>query len=664
MRKALERAYMALILVFMYAPIVTLVVLSFNASKSRAKWGGFTLEWYAGLFHDANIINALANTLVIALLATLFATIIGTVTCVALMGLRTRTRAIIMATSNIPMINAEIVTGISLMLLFRALHVDQGFVTVLLAHITFNIPYVMLSVLPRMKTIDPNVFEAARDLGATPVLAFRTAVLPDLAPAVLSGALMAFTMSLDDFIVTYFTKGSGFDTLSTLIYNEVKKGIQPELYALSSLILVVVLGLLLASYLVRRRAERGADRPRRGRPRRQAHAGTAPVLPAVPAATVGASAAVEADELRDEDERAGRRHVSRRTAIGLGLGAAGIALVGAKFGGVFSKKPDQLYVYNWGEYIDPDVVEQFQDETGIQVIYDEFESNEIMYAKLAQDPSAYDVVCPSDYMVSKLISDGLLSPLDWDALPSARENIGAQYLRSATEFDPGNQYCVPYCWGTIGILYNTRMVDEDVTSWNALWDPKYAGQILMQDSIRDCFMVPLAKDGFSINSTDPAELGQAAQDLIDQAPLVQAYVIDQVRDKMIGDEAALGVIYSGEAIYTQRENPDLRYVVPDEGSNVWIDGWVITSGSRNRDNALKWIEFMCRPEIALKNFEYITYSTPNTAARELIEDDDIRNSEIAFPPDEVLERCETFSYLGPEADELYGELWKKVKSAT
>ncbi len=245
MKKTLEKIYLTLIFIFMYAPIAALIVLSFNASKSRAKWGGFTLEWYLNLLSDSEVIDALINTLVIALIATLFATLIGTITCVAMMGLKRRSRTIIMGITNIPMINADIVTGISLMLLFRAMNISTGFMTVLFAHITFNIPFVMLSVMPRMKEINPSVYEAALDLGASPFTAFTKTVLPDLIPAIISGALMAFTMSLDDFIVTYFTKGSGFDTLSTLIYNEVKRGIQPEIYALSALIFIVVLLLLL-----------------------------------------------------------------------------------------------------------------------------------------------------------------------------------------------------------------------------------------------------------------------------------------------------------------------------------------------------------------------------------------------------------------------------------
>lgn len=322
----------------------------------------------------------------------------------------------------------------------------------------------------------------------------------------------------------------------------------------------------------------------------------------------------------------------------------------------------ELYVYNWGEYIDPETISMFEEETGIHVIYDEFDTNEAMYPKVEAGSSAYDVICPSDYMVKKMIDNDLLQEINLDNMPNAKANIDSQYFEQAEAFDPGNKYCVPYCWGTVGILYNKTMVTEPVTSWSILWDEKYADNILMQDSVRDAFMVALKRNGASMNSLDESELQAAKDSLIEQKPLVQAYVIDQVRDKMIGGEAALGVIYSGEAIYTQRENPDLEYVIPEEGTNVWIDGWVVPKNAPNKENAEKFIDFMCRADIALMNFDYITYSTPNKAARELIEDEEIRNSEIAFPDLSKYNNLETFIYLGEEGDELYNKLWKEVMS--
>ena len=285
-----------------------------------------------------------------------------------------------------------------------------------------------------------------------------------------------------------------------------------------------------------------------------------------------------------------------------------------------------------------------------------------MYPKVESGTSNYDVVCPSDYMIEKMIENDLLAEINFDNIPNVK-NIGEQYFEQSKGFDPENKYSIPYCFGTVGILYNKTMVDEPIDSWDVLWDEKYADNILMQDSVRDAFMVALKRLGYSMNTTDEAQVKEATQTLIDQKPLVQAYVIDQVRDKMIGNEAAIGVIYSGEAIYTQRENPDLEYVIPKEGTNVWIDSWVIPKNAKNKENAEKFIDFMCREDIALKNFEYITYSTPNTAAQANIEDEDIKNSKVAFPDFSEYNNLETFDYLGVDGDNLYNEYWKQVKSA-
>lgn len=327
-----------------------------------------------------------------------------------------------------------------------------------------------------------------------------------------------------------------------------------------------------------------------------------------------------------------------------------------------AENKEEVIVYNWGEYIDPDTLAMFEEETGIHVIYDEYETNEIMYPRLEAGASAYDVVCPSDYMIQKMIEKDMLSELNFEHIPNAKANIGEQYFNQSKEFDPENKYSIPYCWGTVGILYNKTMVSDPIESWSVLWDSQYKDNILMQDSVRDAFMVSLKRKGYSMNTLDSKELEEAKNDLIEQKPLTQAYVIDQVRDKMIGNEAAIGVIYSGEAIYTQRENENLEYVIPKEGTNVWIDSWVIPKNAPNKENAEKFIDFMCRPDIALLNFEYITYSTPNEEARKLIEDEEIQNSPIAFPTLSDYDNLETYQYLGGEGEAIYNELWKEVKS--
>ena len=625
-RKYLQKIYLALIFILLYAPIVTLIVLSFNQSKTRAKWGGFTLKWYKELLKNEQIMSAFYTTLIIAFVSAAIATVIGTAAAIAIQGMKQKWKTMYMGLTNIPMMNAEIVMGVSLILLFIAFHMTLGFGTILIAHITFNIPYVILSVLPKLKQTNRYTYEAALDLGASPVKAFFKVVFPDIVPGVLSGFMLAFTMSLDDFVITHFTKGPGIDTLSTKIYTEVRKGIKPEIYALSTIMFVTVLVLLLLINYSPKEEEETVVRKKKVR----------------------------------KPSRVKKILIQRVVPVAICIVFIGGGFYYAKENDVMNG--EKLVVYNWGEYIDPEVLTMFEEETGIDIVYEEFETNEILYPKISSGAIAYDVICPSDYMIQRMIENDLLSEINFDNIPNLK-NIGKQYLEQSRQFDPENKYSVPYCWGTVGILYNKMMVDEPVDSWSILWDPKYKDNILMQDSVRDAFGVTLKYLGYSLNSIDLDELTEAKNLLIEQKPLVQAYVIDQVRDKMIGNEAALGVIYSGEAIYTQKENPNLEYVIPKEGSNIWIDSWVIPKNAEHKENAEKFINFLCRPDIALMNFEYITYSTPNEAARELIEDESIRNSEIAFPDLSKYDNLETFQYLGTEADQVYGDLWNKVKSS-
>ena len=359
------------------------------------------------------------------------------------------------------------------------------------------------------------------------------------------------------------------------------------------------------------------------------------------------------------------------SALLSGCGASGNAgASGTDSAASGSADGGELYVYNWGEYIDEDVISQFEDETGITVVYDLFETNEEMYPVIEAGAVNYDVVCPSDYMIQKMRENDLLAELNFDNIPNIAQ-IDPAYMEMSQAFDPENKYSVPYCWGTVGILYNTRLLDElgvpAPTKWADLWDERLSGEILMQDSVRDAFMVALKKDGYSMNSESRDELKQAKQELIDQKPLVQAYVIDQVRDKMINGEAAEGVIYSGEMLYIQEQieelglDYDLEYVVPEEGTTLWIDCWVVPKNAENKEAAEKWINFLCRPDIAKKNFEYITYATPNKAAFEIL-DPEYQENKSVFPDTDELENSEVYSYLGTEADDLYNALWKEVKS--
>lgn len=613
------KIYLALICLFLYMPILTLVVLSFNATKTRGRFAGFSLRWYRSLFQDQSILHALFTTLLIALISAMAATVFGTIVAFAMNHMKKWKKTTLMSLTNIPMLNADIVTGISLMLLFIAVNYTMGFSSVLIAHITFNLPFVILSVAPRLGSMNTSAFEAAQDLGASKAYAFWKVIFPDIMPNILTGFLLSFTMSVDDFVITHFTKGVGIDTLSTMIYTEQKKGIRPEIYSLSTLMFVTIFVLLILYTLHKSHAEKIKSR---------------------------ASSRMEA--------------ASRWISLSL----VPVVFLVVLFGYYSTKTTStgSLKVYNWGEYMDPQVLELFEKETGISVTYDEYETNESMYPIIAKGAADYDLICPSDYMIQKMSDEGLLEPINWSRIPNA-ENIDDQYFEFARGYDENNTYSMPYLWGTVGILYNKKMVKGPIDSWGVLWDTRYQDDILMQKSVRDAFGVALKYLGYSLNTTDEAQLDEAKQKLLEQkhSGVVQAYVVDEVRDKMIAGEAAMGVIYSGEALTCMEENEDLAYVIPKEGSNLWMDNFAIVKGAKNKENAEKFLNFLCRPEIMKMNFEYITYSVPSSKARELLPDE-YKNSTIAFPALDSLKNCEVLKYVGKDGDSLYNQKWKEIMS--
>lgn len=613
------KIYLALICLFLYMPILTLVVLSFNATKTRGRFAGFSLRWYRSLFQDQSILHALFTTLLIALISALAATVFGTIVAFAMNHMKKWKKTTLMSLTNIPMLNADIVTGISLMLLFIAVNYTMGFSSVLIAHITFNLPFVILSVAPRLGSMNTSAFEAAQDLGASKAYAFWKVIFPDIMPNILTGFLLSFTMSVDDFVITHFTKGVGIDTLSTMIYTEQKKGIRPEIYSLSTLMFVTIFVLLILYTLHKSHAEKIKSR---------------------------ASSRMEA--------------ASRWISLSL----VPVVFLVVLFGYYSTKTTStgSLKVYNWGEYMDPQVLELFEKETGISVTYDEYETNESMYPIIAKGAADYDLICPSDYMIQKMSDEGLLEPINWSRIPNAK-NIDDQYFEFARGYDENNTYSMPYLWGTVGILYNKKMVKGPIDSWGVLWDTRYQDDILMQKSVRDAFGVALKYLGYSLNTTDEAQLDEAKQKLLEQkhSGVVQAYVVDEVRDKMIAGEAAIGVIYSGEALTCMEENEDLAYVIPKEGSNLWMDNFAIVKGAKNKENAEKFLNFLCRPEIMKMNFEYITYSVPSSKARELLPDE-YKNSTIAFPALDSLKNCEVLKYVGKDGDSLYNQKWKEIMS--
>ncbi len=316
-----------------------------------------------------------------------------------------------------------------------------------------------------------------------------------------------------------------------------------------------------------------------------------------------------------------------------------------------------LNILNWGDYIDESILDDFEQETGITVNYYTMPTNEEMLVQLQTEGNVYDICFPSDYIIERMISEDMLAELDHDKIPNMT-NIDGRFLN--IEFDPGNKYSIPYMWGTVGILYNTTMVDEPVDSWNILWDEKYDNKILMYDSIRDTIGITLKKLGYSMNTRDEAQIAEARDALIEQKPLGLAYAGDDIKEKMISGSAALGVVYSGDAYYCMTENPDLAYAVPKEGSNYWFDNIVVLKTCKNLESAETFIDFLCRPDIAARNAEYIGYSTPNKAALEQLPEE-MTTNETYNPPQDVLDRCEMFHDLG-DFISVYNDAWIQIKS--
>ena len=653
-----DRVLMALVFLFLYAPIIILIVFSFNAGTSSSVWKGFSLKWYESLLSNRLIMNSVYTTLMVSLLSTIVAAIAGTFAAIGLYAMSRRRRTIVNSVNNIPMMNADIVTGVSLCLLFVVFfngwgafagwvnswqsaivlpeRLTMGFGTLLIAHICFNIPYVILSVGPKLRQMDRNLVDAAQDLGCTWMQAFWKVIIPEIKPGIVSGALTAFTMSIDDFIISYFTAGTSASTLAMTIYGMTKKRVSPEINAISTLLFVTVILLLAIINIRENHVQHHAQHHHRE----------------------GAAANAPAPKRRDNG-------VWKKVTAGL-LACVLVAVL--IFTGSAARSDRVVNVCSWGEYIDEDLITEFEEKTGIRVNYQTAESNEALYSLIKMGGADFDVIVPSDYMIGRLIEEDMLAELDYSAIPNY-DLIDDQY--KSLSFDPENKYTVPYTWGTVGIIYNTTMVDEPITSWGAMFDEKYAGQVLMINNSRDALMVALCYLGYDINTTDEAQLEEAFQLIYDakNKGVYQAFVMDEIFGKMEGGNAAIAMYYAGDYLTMLENNEDLAFVVPDEGSNWFVDAMCVLKSSQHREEAMEWINFIASTESNLANMDYIWYASPNTEAlaeypayyeAEYEEplDEEIYN--IMAAPPEVLERCELYINLPQETLKFYNDLWTRL----
>ncbi len=633
--KKFNRFFTVLMFLFLYAPMAVLIVASFNTGKDITKFEGFTFMQYVRLFRDNGLLSLLGNSILVAILSSLIATAFGTVAALGINALSPKLRKVAMTLTDIPMTNPDIVTGVSLSLLFifvgsNLLGQKESltFWTLLIAHITFNLPYVILNVMPKLKQMDSSLTDAAMDLGCTPLQSFFKVTLPEIMPGILAGGIMAFTMSLDDFVISYFVTGPDFITLPVEIYSYTKKPIQPKVYAMFTLLFGLIFVLMLTMNLL----QINADKKKK--------------------------------QQRVKTETKTLRTVKRVAAV-----AAVICLVigcGVLIG-TARQQTITLNVYNWGMNIADgsddtlDIIAAFEEKyPHIKVNYSTYDSNEVLYTKLSNGGISVDVIIPSDYMIARMIAEDMLLELDFDNIPNY-QFIDDSFKNTA--YDPENKYSVPYTWGTVGILYNTKYVDAaDVTGWELLWNEKYDDKILMFDNSRDAFGIAQYLLGYDVNTTDPAELQACADKLAQQKPLVQQYVMDQIYSSMENEEAWIAPYYAGDCMLMMESNPDLAFYLPEhQGFNMFIDAMCIPKACQEKEAAELFINFLCDPEISGENMNYICYGSPISEARQFM-DEYLAQSPVIYPDESVLEKSTSYNYLPPETSRLVERLFMEMRN--
>ena len=619
-KRVLGKVGMALLLVFFYAPILFMVIFSFNSSKSLTHFTGFSLRWYEAMLKNHGMMESLYVTIVIALLATVISTIIGTITAIGLSKSKKVLRAFVSQVNDFPIMNPEIVTAIGLMLLFITFQIEKGFVTLLLAHIAFCIPYVILSIMPKIKSLDPNLADAAMDLGATPWQALVKVIVPQIMPGIVSGALIAFTMSFDDFVISYFVTGQGVKNLSIMVYT-MSKRINPSVNAISTLVvLLITITLTIVNILPIIRKKTSPSK--QNKPWKWAVAGVV---------VVGLVASL----------------------FGLNKSASSLPYAG-----------QTLHVYNWGEYTGENIISGFEELTGAKVIMDNFDSNEQMYIKVANG-DAYDVLVPSDYMIQRMMQEDMLQKLE----PETRKECLSELVEAikGLPYDPKNEYSIPYFWGTVGIVYDkTKVSEEDLENegWNIFLDQKYKGDIYLYDSERDSFMMALKALGYSMNTTSEDELNEAFNWLVQCVQTMDPEIVtDEIIDNMAQARKALGLIYSGDAAYVMSENENMGFYMPTSGTNLWSDAMVIPKNAKNPKLANEFIRYITSYDAAMDNSSYVGYTSPN---KEVMEELGGKGGDYdginAYTPRAGYDKDEVFQY-DETTRKIIADLWSRVKVA-
>jgi spermidine/putrescine transport system permease protein len=595
-------ALVGIVFLYLYLPILILVAFSFNDSRQLAVWQGFTLDWYVKAWQDEAVIQSLRTSLFVGVLCTVISLAIGTPAAIALGRHRFRGRGLVDTLFYLPVVVPEIVLGFASVVFFGIVGWQLGFASVLVSHVAFATSYVVFVVRARLALLDPQLEEAAADLGASNTTTFLKVTLPLLAPGLVSAGLLVFTISLDDYVVTSFVAGRGGTTLPLQIYSMVRTGVTPEINAVSTILLAATIVLVALSQRLQTRT-----------PTRFTLAVVVVVIGSLVAFAVGGP-------IRD------------------------------------AGKPE-LSVYIWADYLPEGLVREFEERYGVRVQLEYYDSNEALLAKLQTGVSDYDIVVPSDYMVGILAGAGHLERIDTARL-SNFDNVPSRFV--GLPYDPENAYSIPFGWGTTGIGYRRDLVGHDITSWNDLWDRKLRDRVGMLNDVRETFAAALKAQGASLNSLDPATIDEAARRLERQKDLVRTYDSDTFDDSLLAGEVWAAQGYNGQVAKAARENPDIVYVIPVEGCTLFIDNLCIPKGAPNKDLALLFMNFMLEGKVAASVTELTGYATANSAAVEFLPPE-LRGDKSVFPDDTDLDRCELLRDVG-EAIELYDRHWTRIKS--
>ncbi|MBO0525117.1 extracellular solute-binding protein [Clostridium botulinum] len=604
----LSKIYATLVYIFLYLPIFVLVVFSFNKSKLNATFTGFTLDWYKNLINNTQILEALKNSLIIAFISTFFAVIIGTLAAIGMYRYKFKGKRAMEGLLYIPVVIPEIVMGISMLAFFSSLNLPAGLITLILAHITFCISYVIIVVRARLDGFDSALEEAAQDLGATPWQTLTKVTLPVIAPGIISGALLAFTLSLDDVIISFFAAGPDSNTLPLKIFSMVKFGVTPEINALSTVMMVFTLSMVVIAEGIRR------------------------------------------NMLKNKKVKKALSFI----VILLMVTGIGFTI----FGNTSKTEKQVLNIFNWSEFLPQSVIEQFEKEYNVKVNYSTFSSNEEMLAKLMGGNVPYDLVVTSDYAIEIMTKQKLVQPIDKNNVPNLA-NIDKNVLDLA--FDPKNTYSLPYMWGGNNIVIDKTKITKKITSFDDLWDSQFKNSMVILDDPRVMIGLALQKNGYSINTKNPKELQKAKEDLIKLMPNVKAFDSESPKTLLINGEASIGYVWGTEAYLAKLENPNLEVVLTKEGVIPQYDNFVIPKKAKNKKLAEEFINFIYKPEISAQVSEEFPYANPNKAAYPLMDKDKL-NDIAVYPPREAVEGNELIKDVG-ETTKLYDDIWTEIKNS-